>query len=71
LGNIERGKENPTLDTLLRLAASLKVGIGKIFVVQQENPSVRDLQKKIQGLLREADPDRLRVTVKFLESILH
>ncbi len=71
LSNIERGKENPTLDTLVRLSQSLKVEIWELFLIEQENPDIRGLQKKIERLLQEAGSEQLRLVIKFLRSVLH
>lgn len=71
LSNIERGKENPTLDTLLRLAESLKVEVWEMFLTDQETPDAQTLRKKIDRLLQEADAERLRLVTKLLQAALH
>ena len=71
LSNIERGKENPTLNTLLRLAKSLKVEIWELFLIEQESSDIKSLQKRIEHLLQEADSERLQLIVNFLRSVLH
>jgi transcriptional regulator with XRE-family HTH domain len=71
LSNIERGKENPTLDTLLRLAESLKVEVWEMFLTDQEMPDAQTLRKKIDRLLQEADTERLRLVTKLLQAALH
>ena len=71
LSNIERGKENPTLDTLLRLAESLKVEVWEMFLADQETPDAQTLRKKIDRLLQEADVERLRLVTKLLQAALH
>ena len=65
LSSIERGKENPTLNTFINLAESLEVDIGEIFdFVQIEDPSKR--KSLIRSLLKEADNDQLKLAFKIL-----
>lgn len=72
LSNIERGRENPTLDTLLRLAKSLKVETWEIFLLEQEPLGSQALRGKINRLLDQAsDEERLRLVVRLLQAALH
>jgi transcriptional regulator with XRE-family HTH domain len=71
LSNIERGKENPTLDMLLRLAEALKVDAWEMFLSDAEAPDAQALRRKIDRLLQEADRDRLRLILKLLHAALH
>lgn len=72
LSNIERGRENPTLDTLLRLAKSLKVEPWEIFLLEQEPLGGQALRGKINRLLDQAsDEERLRLVVRLLQAALH
>ena len=71
LSNIERGKENPTLDMLIRLAEALKVDAWEMFLSDSEAPDAQALRKKIDRLLQEADRDRLRLILKLLHAALH
>lgn len=70
LSSIERGKENPTLDTLIILAKSLGVDLGVIFSFPQiEDPAKR--KYLITSLLNKADDDQLKVALKILSSIIY
>jgi transcriptional regulator with XRE-family HTH domain len=71
LSNIERGKENPTLDMLIRLAEGLKVDAWEMFLSDAEAPDAQALRRKIDRLLQEADRDRLRLILKLLHAALH
>lgn len=71
LSNIERGKENPTLDTLLRMAKSLKVEPWEMFFVELESLNHQTLKKKIGQLLEETDEERLRLIMQLLQAVLH
>ena len=69
LSSIERGKENPTLDTLIRLSESLEVELGEVFsFVQAEDPSKR--RSLIDSMLDEADGDQLKMIYKMLTAIV-
>lgn len=68
LSGIERGKENPTLNTLIKLAKSLDVDIGEIFTsVQIEDPTQR--KTMINELLDGADNDQLKLAHKILSVV--
>lgn len=69
LSSIERGKENPTLNILLKLAQSLDVNLDEIFSnVQIEDPASRRLL--IDSLLDKADDEQLRLAYKILAAVI-
>jgi len=69
LSSIERGKENPTLHTLMKLAESLDLELGDVFgFMQVEDPKGR--KKRIIELLKEADEDELKVILKVVMAIV-
>jgi transcriptional regulator with XRE-family HTH domain len=70
VSNIERGKENPTLDLLLRLAEALRVSLGQMCDLETvEEMNRRKLRSSVSGILRSADPERLRLALKLLRSL--
>ncbi len=69
LSNIERGRENPTLDLLLRLADSLRVSLGEMCDFESLEDQ-RKVRGAIQQMLRTGDPERLRVAFKVLKDVL-
>jgi len=70
LSSIERGKENPTLNTLINFAQCLGVDLGVIFSFSQiEDPSKR--KSSINSLLTKADEDQLKLALKILSSIIY
>jgi len=69
LSSIERGKENPTLNTLLKIVQSLDVNLNEVFSdVQIEDPAKR--KSLIISLLDEADDEQLKLAYKILSSII-
>ena len=70
LSSIERGKENPTLNTLVRLSESLEVEIGEIFgFVESEDPA--EAKSRIVSLLDEADEEQVKLISKMVSLIVH
>ena len=69
LSSIERGKENPTLATLIKLAESLEVDLGDIFnALQIEDPRKR--KGMIRDLLKEADDEQLKLALRVLLAVV-
>jgi transcriptional regulator with XRE-family HTH domain len=69
LSSIERGKENPTLDTLIKVAQSLDVDMGQIFtLVQIEDPA--KCKSLAVSLLNKADEEQIKLAVKIFSSII-
>lgn len=69
LNSIERGKENPTLNTLIRLAEGLDVDLGEVFRdLQREDPAKR--RELVLDMVRNADEDQMRMIAKFLGAVL-
>ncbi len=70
LSNIERGLENPTLDTFLRLAKCLNVELGEIFLPDIDLNS-KTLNKKIKNLINETNEEQLYLVMRLLQAVLH
>ena len=69
LSSIERGKENPTLNTLTNLARSLDVNLDEIFSFSEiEDPNER--KTLIMALLDEANDEQLKLAYKILSVII-
>jgi len=69
LSSIERGKENPTLNTLLKLSESLEVSLDEVFsFVEIEDPDKR--KSLLISLLDEANDEQLKLAFKILSAII-
>ncbi len=69
LSSIERGKENPTLKTILKLARSLDVKPDEFFThLEIEDPAKR--KSIIIEMLDEADADQLKLAYKVLSAMI-
>ena len=73
IGGLERGKKNPTLLTLVKIAAGLKIGLGDLLErrVQQRALSAKDkTQIGLLRLLRKKDAPTLQLAVGVVRDVL-
>ena len=69
MSSIERGKENPTLSTILKLAQSLDVMPAEFFThLEIEDPAKR--KSMIIEMLDDADDDQLKLVYRVLSVII-
>lgn len=69
LSSIERGKENPTLNTFISIAEELSVDIEEFFTeIQLEDPKIT--KEMILSLIDEADEDQLKTIYQVLAVIV-
>jgi len=65
LSSIERGKENPTLNTFISIAEELSVDIEEFFTeIQIEDPKIT--KEMILALVDEVDEDQLKTIYQIL-----
>ncbi len=69
LGNIERGKENPSIATLEKLAGALSVKINQILCFEHELRGERSLRRRIMQVLEKCDERELQLILKLINSI--
>jgi transcriptional regulator with XRE-family HTH domain len=68
VSSIELGKENPTLETFLKLAAVFKVELWELLNYGHEL-SRKDLQAKLISIIKRSKDDELRLFLKFVNAI--
>ena len=68
LSSIERGKENPTLDTLIKLADALEVETSELFNYQHEK-SPKELRQLVSRFMEEGHDDKLKLMAKIINAI--
>ena len=69
LSSIERGRENPTLNTLINLARCLDLDLGEMFShIDVEDPTQRKVV--ISALLSNAGDEQLKQALKVLTALL-
>jgi transcriptional regulator with XRE-family HTH domain len=68
LSNIERGKENPTLDTFMKIADALHIELSEIFNYSPEASS-RELKQMITDLIKNSDKKQLKLFAEIVKAI--
>lgn len=68
LSSIERGKENPTLDTFIKFAMTLNVDISELFNYAHERSS-KELKMFITDLTKGSDEEKLKLLAKIAKAI--
>jgi transcriptional regulator with XRE-family HTH domain len=69
LGNIERGKENPTMAVLERLAEALAVKVPQILTFESELKGEKALRRRIIQILDRCDEKELQMILKLASAI--
>ena len=70
LSRVEMGQQFPSIDTLVKLAKALNVELKDFFEFAHETPNPRELKEILDGLLKEADEDKLRLLVKVVRAVV-
>lgn len=70
LSRIEVGRGFPSLDTLEKIANVLKVELKDFFEFAHEAESPKELKRVIEGMLKEADTEKLRTLVKVTKAVV-
>ena len=68
LSSIERGKENPTLDTFIKLTSTLNIDISEPFSCTHEQ-SPKELKMIISDLVKGNDKEKLKLLAKIAKAI--
>lgn len=69
LSRIEVGKSYPSLDTLEKIANALSVEIKDLFEFMHLSRT-KDLINNVSKLLKEADEDKLRLSLKIIRAVV-
>ncbi len=68
LSSLERGRENPTLEMLMKLAKALKVDLVDVFNCSWQNMTAPELKRKLHAMVDRADLERLREVLALMKS---
>jgi transcriptional regulator with XRE-family HTH domain len=68
LSRVEMGKENPTVDTLLKLARVYKVELWELLNYGHELKR-REIESKICSVAKDAKDEELRLILKFINTL--
>ncbi len=69
LGGIERGRENPTVATLEKLAGALSVKVHQILSFEHEIHGERQLRRRITQILEKCDEKELQTIIRLVTAI--
>lgn len=69
LSSIERGRENPTFDMLIKFSDALKVEMWQLFDFGHE-VSPKELREMLNRFAKEIDDEKLKLAVKVLRAIV-
>lgn len=69
LSRIECGKENPTLDMLIKLARALGIEMWEIFDFGHE-VGLKEMKDTMNKLLKESEEEKLRLAIKILRAVV-
>jgi transcriptional regulator with XRE-family HTH domain len=69
LGDIERGKENPTVVTLEKLAVALSVKIYQILNFEHELQGEKALRRRIMQLVDRCNESELQMILKIVGAV--
>lgn len=69
LSSIECGQENPTLDTLLKLAGALDAPIWEFFQIQDTALTPEDRSRMAREMLKRASPKQVSMVIRLLREI--
>ncbi len=70
LSRIETGQHFPSINTLVKLANALNGELKDFFEFAHETPNTRELKEILNGLINEADEDKLRLLVKVTRAVV-
>lgn len=69
LGELERGRGNPTLSSLVNLAAALEISLPEILDFEYEQFSVEEIRKELHEAINESTDEDCRIYYRFLRAL--
>lgn len=70
LGELERGRGNPTLSILENIASALKMSLSEMFAYDDERRSAEEVRAEIERLLRGASHEECKTALRVLRALL-
>lgn len=68
ISSVERGRENPTLEFLTKVADALDVDLADLFAFAWLQMTERDLRKKLRAMIDKADLGGLRELLALMKA---
>jgi transcriptional regulator with XRE-family HTH domain len=69
LGELERGRGNPTLENLASLATALDISLAELFDLDYLRPTDKELADKLMNMVKEASVDQRKLVYRILTAI--
>ena len=69
LSSIERGKENPTLQTLIKASESLEIDFSEMLSTLEAEDPVKS-REILHSLIEKADEEQLRIIYSVIRGVL-
>ena len=69
IGEIERGKQNPSFSILAKISDALDIELKELFRFSNEIPTRKDLEKEVQRILKIMTDDELRHILLLIQAI--
>lgn len=69
LSSIERGKENPTFDTFIKLASALNIELASLFDFSHKGKTAKELQGFITDMVKSGNEEKLELAARILKAI--
>ena len=69
VGEIERGRQNPSFDTLLKIASALGVELSELFRFEHEVLGRKEVETQIRPILKDMPEESLRQVLMLLQTV--
>jgi transcriptional regulator with XRE-family HTH domain len=69
IGEIERGLQNPSFETLVKIAAALRVALPELFHFEQETLDKKAIESRISQIVKTLPDDDIRQLHMVLSSL--
>ena len=60
IGEVERGQQNPSLDTLIKIADALEIELSDLFCFEQQISNRKDVEAMLAKIIKGISDDDLR-----------
>ena len=69
IGEIERGRQNPSFDVLLKISTALEVELSELFRFEHELLSRKEIEAQMKSILKDMPDDALRQILMLLRAV--
>lgn len=69
IGEIERGKQNPSFSILAKISDALDIELKELFRFSNEIPTRKELEKEVERILKIMTDDELRHILLLIQAI--